>query len=121
LDPLEYIALATELHHALEPDGDRQVILRTVVNRSYLGALMATAAFLENVKGRNYPRDRGFYGAVEGDLVDELPGFNDRLATLRRYRADADYDLGTDIPRAKAEHALRVAISYTADLRSQFG
>jgi hypothetical protein len=92
-----------------------------VINRAYLGALMVTAARLERIKGRSYPRDKGFYGAVESDLQSQLPGFKDKLGTLRRYRADADYDLETFIPRNKSEHALRVALSYIDELGEKLG
>jgi len=89
------------------------------MNRAYLGALMMTEVRLSRIRGRAHPRDMTFYGSVESDLEEEMPGPGHKLATLRKYRNDADYDLATDITRRESEQTVRSAASYVTEVQEK--
>ncbi len=85
---------------------------RTVVNRSYLAALMDAALRLEPEQAAPFPENHRFYGAVAEALGNALgSGSRDKLETLRAYRKNADYELTTSLPDWMPQQAHRLSLT----------
>jgi hypothetical protein len=119
VDPREFIGLAHGLIDGTGEGDAPQSTLRTVVNRSYLGALLFSAQVLATYRGAAYARDGTYYHRVEEDLMDIDPGLRERLRSLRRWRVDADYDLTRDLPWRMSTTALEQADRLVREVRQK--
>jgi hypothetical protein len=91
--PEEFIEMAKEL--ALwKPHYVGEVCSRTIVNRAYIGSMLIIAMRLQSSLNVKFPRTSGFYASVEEELGKTIGhGASQKLAQLRSWRLDADYDL----------------------------
>jgi hypothetical protein len=107
--PEEFIEIAEELarwktHHFSE------VCSRTIVNRAYNGSLLIIAMRLQSSLNVKFPRSRGFYASVEEELGKTIGHrASQKLAQLRSWRFDADYDLDILFHGSMAKESLTVA------------
>ena len=92
-----------------QPVDGEEARTRTVVNRAYLGALMATAKQLQSAFGITFQRSYNFYMKVEEELRETIGHRASRkLAQLRGWRLDADYDLSNPAEPSLAKRALHL-------------
>ena len=120
MEPTAFVDFAKGLLQEAQATGDEPK-LRTVVNRAYLGALLESARNLEPLRVESYPPTGRFYGLVERDLGSEVgPGAGSKLATLRDYRKDADYDITNALPSWMPGRAVGVAEEILRVLREKF-
>lgn len=109
MDPDEFLVMAQDLM-LLQPINRSEAYARTVVNRAYLGALMATAIRLQSSLGITFQRSHNFYSNVEETLGETIGHRASRkLAQLRRWRLDADYDLSDPANPSLAKESLHLA------------
>ena len=118
--PLAFLELAEEL--ATGDEGQkRESVLRTVVNRAYLGALLEAARYMEPVREKAYPQNRYFYTNVEDDLGRHIgPGAKDKLTTLREYRAEADYEITIPLRELLPERSVRLSREIAKVVKEKF-
>ncbi len=82
---------------------------RTVINRSYLSAVLEAAKLLEPVLGE-FSSTHEFYREVEDALgMRNANRCKDKLGTLRKWRSDADYDINKQTTKMIAKFALHAA------------
>lgn len=91
------------------------------MNRAYLGALLESARHLEPLRATPYPTNARFYGEVEADLASQVgAGTMMKLTTLRGYRRDADYEIGSALPDWMPSRAIGVADEIARVVREKF-
>jgi hypothetical protein len=101
--------------------GKGQSANRTVINRSYLAAVMIAASILKPHVTK-FPRDHGFYDDVEKAILLATHDSNlmGDLKTLRKDRVDADYAPDIRITESRARECLFEAQSFVQRMQGLF-
>ena len=94
---------------------------RTVINRSFLAAVMIGASILEPHVTK-FPKGHEFYDKVEEAILttthdSTLMG---DLKSLRKDRVDADYEPDKRITKTKAKECLSESLSFVQKMKNLF-
>lgn len=105
IEPIEFLDFADELINSYSSEA----AYRTIVNRSYLSAVLEASIKLKPSHGE-FPDNHEFYKEVEDALGHRnAEKCKDKLGTLRKWRSNSDYKLDKSINKVKANLAFITA------------